>query len=838
MSYNSIRSFQLPSGEFITDPIAMGYIAVNHFKAILGPAELTPPPVHSTPDWFHACIGFCCPENLIPSLVSIPTAEEITKMIFRLNTNKAPGPDGLTSGFFKASWSLLGDEVAQSIIHFFHTSFLPSSTNSTILALIPKRPGASAISDFRPIALLNTIYKVISRLLVKRLKPILPSLIVPNQTAFVKDRLMVENTVLAAELVHGYHKRKGPKRITIKVDIAKAFDTLSWEFLFNCLQGLQLPEVLLKRLKACICSPSFMIGYNGSVQGYFKGRRGLRQGDPLSPYLFVIAMNVLSIMLNKAAHDLKFNYHSKCSSSKLTHLCFADDLLIFIDGSLESVQNVLQILREFELRSGLAVSVEKSSFFASGLTQQELDVIKVSTGMPHGQLPVRYLGVPLTSKKLSIQNCEVMIQQVKGRLNSWSAKSLSFAGRLLLIKTVIAGINNFWCSSFILPKACINRINSLCGLFLWRGKAEGPSAARVAWEKVTKPKSNGGLGIKDLSTWNKASCLKLVWLLFFQSGSVWVAWFKTEVLHGDLSNYWIVKTNPKFSWLANKLIKMRDEVYAWIKMRIGNGRKCRFWTDNWSPFGSLEKYLSRPMHSRLGISATATLSELFSDGHWLLPPARTEQLLQVQIHLTTISLVDEDDHYEWVLNDARTKRYSIGEVYRKLRNEEEEAVPWAKIVWINAGIPKHSFLTWLFVLNRCPTRDRLLSWGLQTDSACLLCNTGAESRDHLFFQCRYTWDLWQIIAVKCGLIPERDWNGSISQLQQLQGNRIRKRLTYIGWQAAIYWSWNERNNRLHRRQFKTVDSLFRLLDRQIKDKILSMRQSNPINSSRLMQMWV
>lgn len=114
-------------------------------------------------------------------------------------------------------------------------------------------------------------------------------------------------------------------------------------------------------------------------------------------------------------------------------------------------------------------------------------MIKASTSMPHGSLPVRYLRVPLTSKKLSIQNCEVLIQQVKGRHNSWSAKSLSFAGRLLLIKTVIAEINNFWCSSFILPKACINRINSLCGLFLWKGKAEGPSAARVAWETVTKP---------------------------------------------------------------------------------------------------------------------------------------------------------------------------------------------------------------------------------------------------------------------------------------------------------------------------------------------------------------
>lgn len=114
-------------------------------------------------------------------------------------------------------------------------------------------------------------------MLVRRIKPILHALIVPNQTAFVKDRLIMENTVLAGELVNGYHKKKGPKRITIKVDIAKAFDTLSWDFLFNCLEGIQLPPILTEWLRACICTPNFTIGYNGRVHGYFKGKGGLRQ---------------------------------------------------------------------------------------------------------------------------------------------------------------------------------------------------------------------------------------------------------------------------------------------------------------------------------------------------------------------------------------------------------------------------------------------------------------------------------------------------------------------------------------------------------------------------------
>lgn len=174
-------------------------------------------------------------------MVSIPSDEETRKLYFKLNPNKAPGPDGLTSAFFRASWDTFGAEVITSTKNFFASCFLPATINATILTLVPKFPGASKITDFRPIACLNTVYKVLSRLLVRRLKPILPSLILPSQTAFIKDKLLVENTILAGELINGYHKNKGSKKITIKVDIAKAFDTFSWEFLFSCLQGLQFP---------------------------------------------------------------------------------------------------------------------------------------------------------------------------------------------------------------------------------------------------------------------------------------------------------------------------------------------------------------------------------------------------------------------------------------------------------------------------------------------------------------------------------------------------------------------------------------------------------------------
>lgn len=152
-----------------------------------------------------------------------------------------------------------------------------------------------------------------------------------------------------------------------------------------------------------------MVGYNGTVNGYFKGKRGLRQGDPLSPYLFVIAMNCLSFILNDTAAQEKIKYHVNCKKMKMTHLSFADDLLIFRDGSIESVQQVLQVLKDFERRSGLAISMQKTSFYASGLSTQVIDTIQASTGMICGELPIRYLGVSLNSRKLNLVTCEPLL---------------------------------------------------------------------------------------------------------------------------------------------------------------------------------------------------------------------------------------------------------------------------------------------------------------------------------------------------------------------------------------------------------------------------------------------
>ena len=282
---------------------------------------------------------------------------------------------------------------------------------------------------------------------------------------------------------------------------------------------------------------------------------------------------------------------------------------------------------------------------------------------------------------------------------------------------------------------------------------------------------------------------------------------------------------------------MRGEVYNWIKLRIGNGDKARFWTDSWSPFGSLQRFLANDLNFSLGVPDEATVSSLFRHDHWLLPHPRSEKQLQLHVFLTTVALSPEEDHYEWEVEGKNSSLYSTGQVYNCLTTHGA-VVPWENIIWITGGIPKHSFLCWLFILNRCPTRDRLLRWGLQTSPNCLLCNTSPESRDHLFFSCPFSWNLWSLLAIRAGLNPEQQWIRVTTQLQALNSRNWKGRLILLTWQCCIYWILQERNGRLHRNAFRSVDALLRMIDRQIRDRILSYRNNNPQLSSRMMQLWL
>ena len=232
------------------------------------------------------------------------------------------------------------------------------------------------------------------------------------------------------------------------------------------MEAMEFPEGFRNLIKQCITSASYSVAINAELCGYFKGTHGLRQGDPLSPYLFVLSTEVFSQMLSAKYEDGSIGFHPNAMEPAVTYLAFADDIMVFSDGEKKSLECISSTFDTFAAWSGLNMNKDKTELFLVGMTQNEtLDIS--SLGFKIGSLPVRYLGLPLMHRNLRISDYRPLLEKVSGCLNSWSAKALSYAGRCQLLSSVIYGTINFWASAFILPKGCINKIQSMCTNFLW-----------------------------------------------------------------------------------------------------------------------------------------------------------------------------------------------------------------------------------------------------------------------------------------------------------------------------------------------------------------------------------
>jgi len=548
-------------------------------------------------------------------------------------------------------------------------------------------------------------------------------------------------------------------------------------------------------------------------------------------------MDVLSKMLDKAAAARHFGYHPKCKTMGLTHLSFADDLMVLSDGKIRSIERIIKVFDEFAKWSGLRISLEKSTVYLAGLSATARNEVADRFPFSSGQLPVRYLGLPLITKRLSTTDCLPLLEQVRKRIGSWTSRFLSYAGRLNLISSVLWSICNFWLAAFRLPRKCIRELEKMCSAFLWSGTEMNSNKAKISWHMVCKPKDEGGLGLRSLKEANDVCCLKLVWKIVSHSNSLWVKWVDQHLLRN--ASFWEVKqTVSQGSWIWKKLLKYREVAKTLSKVEVGNGKQTSFWYDNWSDLGQLLERTGDRGLIDLGISRRMTVEEAWTNRRQRRHRNDVYNVIEDALKKSWDTRTETEDKVLWRgKSDVFRTTFSTRDTWHHTRSTSAR-VPWHKVIWFSHATPKYSFCSWLAAHGRLPTGDRMINWanGIATD--CIFCQGTLETRDHLFFTCSFTSVIWVDLAR--GIFKTQytsHWQSIIEAITNSQHHRVEWFLRRYVFQATIYIVWRERNGRRHGEPPNTASQLVGWIDKQIRNQLSSICLKGDKRYDGSLQVW-
>ena len=513
------------------------------------------------------------------------TREEVIAALKQMHPTKAPGPDGMPAIFYKTFWYVIGEDVLLFVLDILNNNAPMDEINHTHIVLIPKKKECENPRDYRPISLCNVLYKLVSKTISNRLKKLLPYIISECQSAFVPGRLITDNVLVAYELFHYLRKKKqGVKGfMAMKLDMSKAYDRVEWKFVIDMMYKLGFDEKVCELIFRCISSVSYALVYNGFPTTSFLPSRGLRQGDPLSPFLFLICAEGLSSLLQdaeakKAIHGIKIGRHVP----PISHLFFADDTLLFTRASATEADCIMDILLLYELASGQKINVEKSEVSFSRNVSAEsqnmlLSKLNFQTVVDHD----RYLGLPTfvgRSKKIVFQSIQDRVwKKVKG----WKERFLSRAGREVLLKSVAQAIPTYAMQCFKIPEGVVASLNNLCRNFWWGQQGNERKMALISWNKLCLAKAKGGVGFRDLSAFNDALLAKQCWRIVTTPDS-----FASRVLKGKYfprTSFWDAKVAPNSSYTWRSIVGARELLRLGSRWVVGNGSTVRFWQDKWLP---------------------------------------------------------------------------------------------------------------------------------------------------------------------------------------------------------------------------------------------------------------
>ncbi|GKA08008.1 RNA-directed DNA polymerase, eukaryota [Tanacetum coccineum] len=301
----------------------------------------------------------CLSSEQRTELESEVTNDEIKRAVWDCGTDKAPGPDGFTFGFYRRFWYIIESDVYDAVKHFFTYEDIPKGCNSSFIALIPKIPGANLVKDFRPISLIGSLYKIIAKILANRLVGVLGDIVNEVQSAFIADRQILDGPFILNEVLQ-WCKVKKKQSLIFKVDFEKAYDSVRWDFLDDVLSKFGFGEKWRKWIQCCLRSSRGSIIINGSPTEEFQFCKGLKQGDPLSPFLFILIMESLHLSFQRVVDAGMFKGIKLGASVNISHMFYADDAVFVGQWCESNISTLVHVLECFYRASGLRINMSKS----------------------------------------------------------------------------------------------------------------------------------------------------------------------------------------------------------------------------------------------------------------------------------------------------------------------------------------------------------------------------------------------------------------------------------------------------------------------------------------------
>ncbi|XP_026446086.1 uncharacterized protein LOC113346789 [Papaver somniferum] len=628
-------------------------------------------------------------------LDAMPEEEEIRATIFSMDPDRSPGPDGFSGCLYRACWNIIKEDVIQAIQFCWRRRYIPKGLNSNFLVLLPKVDGAKTPSQFRPIGLSNVSFKIFTKLITNRMSVLMTKLISPQQATYVKGRSIQEQILLSSEMVNEMKKKRRGGNVSLKLDISQAYDSVNWNFLFQVLEKFGFSESWCEWLHTLFKSAKISVMVTGGPCGFFSVGRGFRQGDPLSPILFVLMEDALSRNLSASVQEKKISPN--------------DDVFIFLNGAKKSIEILTQLLDTYQSSSGQLINRGKSKCFIDGTSSQRKLQIKEWLKMDVSEFSDKYLGVILAPGRVKSSIVWPIVEMLQQKLVGWKERMLSFQDRLVLIKFVLCSIPMYNMAVYKWPASIIKICEKIIRNFLW---CEGDTRKYniLAWKRVCTPYSEGGLGIQRLEVINKSLLMKMMWRIM-KSNDDWALFFKEKYMNKNgvwRDNWQLSSVWPGLRWAWSSL---KDG----LKWCIGDGHQISAWFDTWignSPLidkiGYIQ-FVKDNIHMRV--------SDLLVNGIWNIPAV-------IQDAITSLILPDigGQDELIWKVNLKGV--FSVSEETNLLRGIYIDDV-------------------------------KMVNYGYEMVSRCCICQEAEDSMDHLLWNFPKCFDdIWRGAANKSTTIQQ------------------------------------------------------------------------------------